>query len=199
MAASSASGSDQLQPQPSPGITLLPGAPEPLGPSRARDGGGAINFSLFSKNATGVTLLLKFSDEQAPIDVPLDAAKNRSGDHWHIAVAGLPLAGVRYAFRLSGAGGWDTGHRWDARIPLLDPYAPLVSLRPLFGVPAPAMYTTRYGMYDFASPPFDWGDEPTTRPRIPFQDLVIYEVRREGGILGHSWLILALDAGARPA
>ena len=58
--ASGASGSDQLQQQASPAITLLPGTPEPLGPSLAHTG-GAVNFALFSKNATGVSLVLKVS------------------------------------------------------------------------------------------------------------------------------------------
>lgn len=36
--------------------------------------------------------------------------------------------------RVDGQGGWDTGHRWDPKRVLLDPYAPLVSSRKVFGV-----------------------------------------------------------------
>lgn len=35
--------------------------------------------------------------------------------------------------QVAGDGGWETGFRWDAKRLLLDPYAPLVSSRRVFG------------------------------------------------------------------
>ena len=53
----------------------------------------------------------------------------RSGDVWHIEVLQCPLEGIQYGVRVFGEGGWETGHRWDSRRVLLDPYAPLVASR----------------------------------------------------------------------
>jgi isoamylase len=55
--------------------------------------------------------------------------KNQKGDVWHVALEGLPGAGVLYGFRVAGQGGWETGYRWDAARVLLDPRAPLVAGR----------------------------------------------------------------------
>ncbi len=52
-----------------------------------------------------------------------------SGDVWHTQLEGLPTSGVLYGYKVEGAGGWETGYRWDASRILLDPYAPLVAGR----------------------------------------------------------------------
>jgi isoamylase len=36
--------------------------------------------------------------------------------------------------------------------------------------------STWWGAFDFASDPFDWGDDDLTRPRTPGQELVVYEM-----------------------
>ena len=55
------------------------------------------------------------------------------GDVWHVLLEGCPGSGVVYGYRVGGSGGWDTGMRWDATRVLLDPYAPLVNSRRVFG------------------------------------------------------------------
>lgn len=57
-----------------------------------------------------------------------------AGDVWHVEVTSCPRADLLYGVRVYGDGGWDVGHRWDSKRVLLDPYAPLVSGRRLFGV-----------------------------------------------------------------
>lgn len=56
-----------------------------------------------------------------------------SGDVWHVAVDGLPSSGIHYALRVIGDGGWETGYRWDKSRLLLDPRAPLVAGRKVWG------------------------------------------------------------------
>jgi isoamylase len=52
---------------------------------------------------------------------------------WHTEIKGCPHSGILYGVRVRGEGGWETGHRWDPKRVLLDPYAPLVSGRRVFG------------------------------------------------------------------
>jgi isoamylase len=62
-----------------------------------------VNFSVFSKNATQVELLLyETADSMEPIQVVvLDPDTNRSYFFWHVFVEGLP-AGTHYTWRVDG-------------------------------------------------------------------------------------------------
>lgn len=57
-----------------------------------------------------------------------------AGDVWHLEVKGCPQSDILYGVRVFGEGGWDTGHRWDPKRVLLDPYSPLIAGRRQFGV-----------------------------------------------------------------
>ncbi|KAG2441403.1 hypothetical protein HYH02_009991 [Chlamydomonas schloesseri] len=157
--------------------SVAAGKPEPLGPSRT---GSGVNFALFSRHAKSVRLCL-FDGEAQPLG---EVDCNRTGDVWHVELADLPLSGLRYGFKVSGDGGWDTGARWAPGKVLLDPYAPLVAGRRQFGVrDAVEQFKGKegslfLGAYDFsASAPYDWGpEEAARRPRTALKDLVIYEV-----------------------
>ena len=50
--------------------------------------------------------------------IRLDPLKHRTGDHWHILVAGLPPV-FRYGWRVDGPRGG--GHRFNPELVLLDP------------------------------------------------------------------------------
>ena len=67
---------------------LLPGSPEPLGPTVQPDG---INFAIHSAGATRIELLLfdNIADQRPSQVIPLAAETNRTGDVWHIFVEGL--------------------------------------------------------------------------------------------------------------
>ena len=171
-------------------LPFSPGAAEPLGPTlveRTAPGRGTVNFALFSAAADSVTLVLADPGSREPaFEAPLARA---GGGVWAAALGGLPLAGVGYAFRVSGPPSPTT--RWAPEALLLDPRAPLVDGRVAFGVRderetfVPGVGSRFWGAFDFASPPYDWGaDAP---PAIPDGKLVIYEVGVRPFTAGGGW------------
>ncbi len=172
--------------------TVLPGKPSPLGPSlvSAKSGGGllgmgsapatgTVNFSIHAPAASSITLVLLDPATRTPAREVTCARLTPEGV-WGVALAGLPLSGVGYAFRAAGEPGPTT--RWSQDTLLLDPRAPLVDCgRPTFGQRSrtegfrPGGPGTPFiGSFDFASPPFDWSaDAP---PDVGNEELVIYEV-----------------------
>jgi glycogen operon protein len=84
---------------------------------------GGANFSLFSRRATGVELLL-FDSEEEPRParvVPMDSAANRTYHYWHAFVPGL-VPGQIYGYRVQGPSDPARGMRFDDSKVLLDPY-----------------------------------------------------------------------------
>ena len=156
------------------------GKSAPLGASVC-DGG--VNFSVFSKNATQIDLLL-FPDEQAiePVRViALDPHRHRTYHYWHAFVPGLGPGQV-YAYRAHGPMAPQLGLRFDSNKVLLDPYGVAVAV--------PAAYdrhaATRPGdnaataMKSVVADPgsYDWeGDAPLRRPAA---ETVIYELHVRG-------------------
>ncbi len=96
------------------------GRSSPLG-ATVVDGG--VNFSLFSRTASAVELLLfDREDDAAPSRVlPLDPAANRTYHYWHAFVPGI-LPGQIYGYRVAGPLDPAHGLRFDATKVLLDPY-----------------------------------------------------------------------------
>jgi glycogen operon protein len=96
------------------------GQSSPLG-ATVVDGG--INFSVFSRGATGVELLLfDREDEARPTRVlRLDPATSRTYHYWHVFVPGVK-AGQIYGYRVHGAFDPSSGMRFDSYKVLLDPY-----------------------------------------------------------------------------
>jgi glycogen operon protein len=84
---------------------------------------GGVNFSLFSRTATGVELLLfdREDDAQPARVVRLDRADNRTYHYWHVWVPGL-RPGQLYAYRVEGPSAPERGLRFDPAKVLLDPY-----------------------------------------------------------------------------
>lgn len=85
---------------------------------------GGVNFSLYSRNAARVELLLfDRQDDAAPARViDIDPTVHRSYHYWHIVVPGL-AAGQIYGYRVQGAADPERGVRFDPAKVLLDPYA----------------------------------------------------------------------------
>jgi glycogen operon protein len=83
-----------------------------------------INFCLYSKNATGVELLLfnKAGDRVPSAVIPLDAEQNHTSYYWFIFVPGLKEGQV-YGYRVFGPYHPRAGNRFDAAKLLVDPYA----------------------------------------------------------------------------
>jgi glycogen operon protein len=102
----------------------LRGRSLPLGamPLTAAEG---VNFALMCRHGTAVSLVVYPLEGDEPlVEIPLDPRLHRSGDHWHIQVAGLPPS-FRYGWRVDGPVG--AGHRYDPRNILIDPAAPAIS------------------------------------------------------------------------
>jgi glycogen operon protein len=98
-----------------------PGKALPFGANFTPHG---VNFSLFSRNATAVSLVI-FDDPQAsdPVDeLVLDPLRYRVGDCWNVLVHNA-LPGMLYLYRVDGPFKPREGHRFNRNKLLLDPYA----------------------------------------------------------------------------
>src|SRR3954469_6660694 len=110
-----------------PKITnLLPGEPEPLGPTVKPDG---INFAVHSAGAIRFELLLfdNIADQRPSQVIPLSPETNRTGDVWHIFVEGLPN---RTLYNLRADGPYEpakNGTRDNISKTLGRPYPPALS------------------------------------------------------------------------
>jgi glycogen operon protein len=144
---------------------------------------GGANFSLFSRTATGVELLLfdREDDAEPSRVIRLDPATNRTYHYWHVLVPGV-RPGQLYGYRALGPPDPARGLRFDPAKVLLDPYGRGVvvpknysreaALRP-GGNAASAMKSV---VVDPAA--YDWeGDVPLGRPCAR---TVIYEMHVRG-------------------
>ncbi len=148
------------------------GHPLPFG---ARVERGGINFAIFSRHATAVTLLLFLPGGRVEMAAfPLDRHHNRTGDVWHAFVSGLN-PGIEYAYRIEGPAG--IRHRFDPRLCLADPYAlALNSPRPWGDGSRRHQDAFRRGL--IVGRDYDWAlDQPINRPMA---DSVIYELHVRG-------------------
>src|SRR5262249_6748199 len=94
----------------------------PLGATALADG---INFALLCRHGTSVRLVIVALDTAEQIaEVALDPRHNRTGDHWHVLVGGLPTS-FRYGWSVDGPPG--SSHRFDPDVVLLDPAATSIS------------------------------------------------------------------------
>ncbi len=158
-----------------------PGKPLPLGPTIMREG---VNFSVFSRNATSISLVLFEKANPKPIaEISLDPAMNRTGDIWHIHLVGVDSS-LRYAYRAGGPfdpGG--TGHWFQKKKILLDPYARAVEGREIWGKEqAEGADVGKNDSFQrrcrLVADHFDWeGDRPL---RVPTKDSIIYELHVRG-------------------
>jgi glycogen operon protein len=99
---------------------LAQGTSWPLGATPSPEG---VNFSVFSKHATGVELLFfdRVDDAEAARVIRIDPTISRTYHYWHVLVPGV-TAGQLYGYRVEGP--WDpaSGMRFDPMKVLLDPY-----------------------------------------------------------------------------
>ena len=74
---------------------------------------------LICRHGTAVWLVLSEPcDGEIHAEIPLDPLTNRTGDHWHVRVDGLPEE-FCYGYRVDGPK--DNGHRYDPAIILHRP------------------------------------------------------------------------------
>ena len=156
------------------------GSSAPLGASVRRSG---VNFSVFSKSATLIELLL-FDDRNAAEPsriIPLDATQHRSYHYWHAFVPGIG-PGQIYGYRADGPFAPGRGLRFDREKLLLDPYGLAVAVPDGYQREAAARPGPNHGaaMKSVVADPgaYDWeGDVPLKRP---FAETVIYELHVRG-------------------
>jgi glycogen operon protein len=150
----------------------------PFGPTALP---GGVNFAVFSRHATSVHLILFKEGKEEPIaELPLDPTINKTGDVWHIFVQDLPHDFL-YGYRISGPFAPKSGHRFDAKAIVLDPYAPGISGGHRWGShdqpPGQAQgRLTRRCRLDIDD--FDWGDD--VPPATPLAQTVLYELHVRG-------------------
>ncbi len=157
-----------------------PGLSFPLGATVHPDG---VNFSVYSKNATGIDVLLfgEASDPQPRQIISLDPATNRTCHYWHIFLSGLK-PGQLYGYRVRGPFEPENGLRFDADKVLLDPYARCLAVPEKYsrqGASHPGGNTAtamKNVVMDLSA--YDWeGDAPL---KTPFTRTVIYELHVRG-------------------
>lgn len=156
------------------------GSSSPLG---ATIGDGGVNFSLFSRTASGIDLLLFDRDDSAIPSrvITLNPAKNRTYHYWHVSVPGI-TPGQLYGYRVTGESSPAMGRRFDAQKVLLDPYGR--------GVAVPKGYSrdearlagdnAATAMKSVVVDPstYEWeGDVPLRRPSA---QTIIYEMHVRG-------------------
>jgi isoamylase len=152
----------------------------PLGATVYPDG---VNFSVFSRDAAAIELLLfdRVDDPKPSRIIPLDPRKNRTYHYRHLFVPSLK-PGQIYGYRASGPGDPQKSFRFDPEKVLLDPYGRALAV--------PENYSRLAGtqrgdnsakamksvVVDTGT--YDWeGDQPLHRP---FAKTVIYEMHVRG-------------------
>jgi isoamylase len=156
------------------------GTSSPLGATSCR---GGVNFSVFSKHATGIELLLfdDVDDARAPRVIRIDPASNRTGHYWHVLVPGV-RAGQIYGYRVEGPSDPANGMRFDPAKVLLDPYGRGVAVPDGYSRDAAsragAVVATAMKSVVVDPSDYDWeGDEPLRRPS---SQTIIYEMHVKG-------------------
>ena len=144
----------------------------------------AWNFALFSRHASGATLLLYGDDVVVPLrEIDLHPVQNKSGAIWHCFVPESSVPGAKYyAWRVDGEHDRARGYRFDPEKILLDPFAGAVHFPPGFSralacKPGPNDGRAPLGVLPRPSEPFDWQGAP--RPRHT-HDTIVYELHVKG-------------------
>jgi glycogen operon protein len=148
---------------------------------------GGVNFSVYSRNASSVELLL-FDREDNAIParvITIDPTANCNSHYWHAFVTGVQ-PGQLYGYRVHGPFDPASGMRFDASKVLLDPYSR--------GVVVPRNYSRNAARLEGDNAftamksvvvdchAYDWeGDTPLRRPA---SQTIIYEMH-VGGLTRH--------------
>lgn len=134
---------------------------------------GGVNFSIFSKEATGCTLLLYHHGMREPfVEIPFPESF-RIGDVYTMLVFGIDEETTEYGYRFDGPFDPAKGQWFDGQKVLLDPYARSVSGRSVWGR-EPDWSNPFQHRGQIIREDYDWdGDKPL---ELPQKDLVIYEL-----------------------
>ena len=177
-------------------MRIREGSPYPLG---ATWDGGGVNFAIFSEHATKVELCL-FDSPEAKVESIRLALPERTDMTWHGYIPGV-LPGQLYGYRVHGPHDPGSGHRFNPKKILLDPYAKAIGRTIRW---SDALYGYRIGdtgedlslderdsaggapLAAVLDTAFTWGDDRP--PRTPWHQTVIYEVHVKGFTRQHPGL-----------
>ena len=144
---------------------------------------GGANFSIFSRSATSIELLLfdRVDDSRPSRIIPVNPLVNRTYHYWYVFVPGVE-AGQLYAFRASGPLEPARGLRFDASKLLLDPYGRAIAVPKNYNRDAACRKgdNRATAMKSVVTDPhaYDWeGDAPLRRP---WSRTIIYEMHVRG-------------------
>src|SRR5436305_8630189 len=163
-------------------LRIARGRSLPLGASAQADG---VNFALPSRHGTAVFLVLYPLDGAEPLaEIALHPKRNRTGDHWHVLVAGLPPS-FSYGWRVDGPDG--PGNSYDVNVVLLDPSATAITGGGKWGTTCETnpRHTTRRSV--FLRRPFNWQEDAPLL--TPLEDSIIYEMHVRGFTVHPSALV----------
>ena len=143
----------------------------------------AWNFSIYSRTATEVTLLVYAAqDVTTPLlEFHLDPLVHKTGRLWHCLVSAARVPGATYyAYRMGGPSGGR--NRFVPQKVLSDPYARRLHFPPGFSREAARGEDANDGQTALGVlPTADWADEPLPAPGPRHtHDMVIYEVHVKG-------------------
>jgi glycogen operon protein len=145
----------------------------------------AFNFALFSRHATGVTLLC-YSEEDSVkprFEFRFQYPAHKTGSIWHCRIPVTELRGATlYAYRVEGPHDPDHGHRFDPQKVLLDPYAPSVFFPPNFSREACSKSGPTDGHAPLGRLPKKEAAAAATGmgPRYSCNDAIVYELHVKG-------------------
>ena len=134
---------------------------------------GGVNFSVFSKTATGCTLVLFHHGHREPFaEIPFPE-EFRIGNVYTMMVFGINVETTEYGYRFDGPYCPEKGLRFEPERVLLDPYAKSVSGRSVWGrEPDESDPFPHRGQ--FIREDYDWqGDKPL---ELAPEELIIYEL-----------------------
>ena len=161
------------------------GSPLPLGATWLQKE-NSYNFSLYSRHATGVTLLLYAAQDliNPLLRIPLNYLIHKSGRIWHCRLSADKVANARYyAYSVEGPNDQDAEfYAFDPEKVLLDPCATLIFFPPNFQRSASIGRGSNAGraplsVLSCGSTAFDWSSEPTLQHK---SDAIIYELHVRG-------------------
>ena len=156
------------------------GRSSPLGATFSVEGA---NFSVYSKHATGIELLLfdGVDDPRPPRVIRIDPSTNRTYHYWHVFVPGVTVGQI-YGYRVDGPFDPSSGMRFDPAKVLLDPYGRATVVPKNYSREAARKKgdNCATAMKSIVVDPsrYDWeGDTPLNRPS---SRTIIYEMHVRG-------------------
>ena len=136
---------------------------------------GGVSFTVSSRGARACELCLFYREEEEPFAVIPFPEDCRIGHTFSMIVYGLDISETEYAYRMDGPRDLGKGLLFDRTKFLLDPYARAVTGQSVWGRKQEAgkAYHARVVRDDF-----DWSGFRDSK--VPFQDMVIYELHVRG-------------------